>query len=352
MMVLSRRSFLQSSAATAAAAAVVPSGIRRVSAGPQSQSAGAARIVINPAIDNAKVVSCFDAGMTRASAEKAVRFTDQNDAIVADRAEANMDLMAKRLAGKNDSRAAWATIFQKPASKAWGQVKVAIKVNCINLTMMPHVPLVGKACKELIGLGVPAANITLYDACHNASGDKKYSAYVGKGLPSGVIVSNTTKDGHEVKVGSEAMKCTRVVTDCDILVNCAINKGHSQVDKGGFTLTMKNHTGTMKYGCPSLTQMIDQNKSEAIVGGTPPRQQLCIVDCLWSAIAGPFEKHSHLTNRIVMGTFGPLVDIAVAKNIREKVMGATHNAAAISTILASFGYSQGDIQWHEISPRG
>jgi hypothetical protein len=148
------------------------------------------------------------------------------------------------------------------------------------------------------------------------------------------------------------MKCTQVVTDSDILVNCAINKGHSQVDKGGFTLTMKNHTGTMKYGCPSLAQMIEQNKSDAIVGGTPPRQQLCIVDCLWSAVAGPFDKHSHLTNRIVMGTFGPLVDIAVAKNIREKVMGATHNAAAIGTILASFGYSQSDIQWHELSAHG
>lgn len=349
IMALSRRSFLQSSVAGVAATTLVslPVGKSYAETGASSWTNGNQ---VNPEIDNTRVVSFFDETMiTTATADT---FATRTTGVDSDKIERNIDAMALQLAKKSSPHAAWAVIFQKPAAKEWNQTKVAIKVNCIYSNMMPNVAIVGKVCKVLIERGVPAGNITIYDSCHNASGNEKYTGQVGKGIPEGVIVSTLTGDGEQIAVGSGTLQCTSVVTGCDILVNCAINKGHSQTDKGGFTLTMKNHTGTMKYSCPTLQEMINENRCDTILGGTPPRQQLCIVDCLWSAKEGPFENASHLTHRIVMGTFGPVVDIAVAKKIREPIMSATHNAAAMSTILSSFGYTEADIQWEEHTPAG
>ncbi|MBN1578308.1 MAG: DUF362 domain-containing protein [Chitinispirillaceae bacterium] len=344
-MAINRRSFLQKS--VAGAAAITAGGVKfsNVFSAPAAWTDG---MQINPAIDNKKVVCCYDTGMLNSDIEDVSTFRLQNNAVITSKVESNMDVMAKTLADKSDAAAAWATIFRKPDSKEWGEVKVAIKVNCIYTMIMPRIAIVGKVCQELIRLGVASANITVYDACSGATGNGKYTPYIGNGLPTGVVVSNGTQKV-SVTVGSGQQSCTTVVTQCDILVNCAVNKGHGQ-GRGGFTLTMKNHTGTMKFSCPSnLTEMIDQNKSDAILGGSPVRQQLCIVDSLWAAVQGPGSAPTHTPCRIVMGTFGPMVDIAVARQIRENIMNAPHNTTAITSILSGFGYSESDINWSEFT---
>jgi hypothetical protein len=145
--------------------------------------------------------------------------------------------------------------------------------------------------------------------------------------------------------------------ESDILVNIAVNKGHDQPDKGAFTLCMKNHTGTFikstgfMQNCPTLQEMIDEHKSEAVVGnGDPVRQQLCIVDSLWAAVKGPGTPADCIPARIAMGTFGPAVDILVTREIREKIMGARHTESAISTIQSSFDFSEEDLEWVEVPP--
>lgn len=347
-MGINRRSFLQKSATGSVALTVAGSaGVKNIIAAPRKSMAWTDGMRINPNIDNRKVVCCYDEKMVNVE-DNAGTFARQNSAVDTAVLETDMDKMAMRLSGATDSPTAWATIFRKPENKAWGAVKAAIKINGINVRNMPRVAVVGKVCKELIVLGVEAENITVYDACHGASGDNKYTPYIGNGLPAGIVVSNGDRNG-TVEVGTTTQKCTTVVSEADILVNCAVNKGHGD-SKGGFTLTMKNHTGTMKFSCPSATEMINQNKSDLILGGSPVRQQLCIVDTLWASVPGPSGSVTHIPCRIVMGTLGALVDVAVARKIREPVMNATHNDDVIRQFCSGFGYTEDDIQWDEFNP--
>jgi hypothetical protein len=55
---------------------------------------------------------------------------------------------------------------------------------------MPRITIVGKVCPELVALGVPTGNITVYDTCSGAAGSGKYTPYIGNGLPEGTVVSN------------------------------------------------------------------------------------------------------------------------------------------------------------------
>lgn len=346
-MTVNRRSFLKKSLTGSVALTVGCAGLDKVVSPDSMGTVWADNFQVNPSIDNKKVVCCHDASMIE-NVDDASTFQKQNNAVVTTRTENNMDTMAKRLTGKSSADQAWTAIFRKPESKAWGNVKVAVKVNGINSRIMPRIAIVGKVCKELGKLGVAAGNITVYDACSGAAGSGKYTPYIGDGLPEGTVVSNGDRSG-TVQIGDTRYECTTVVTRCDILVNCAVNKGHGST-YGGFTMTMKNHTGTMKFRCPSQRELIDENKSDLILGGSPVRQQLCIVDSLWAAVPGPGDPSTHIPGRIVMGTFSPLVDVAVARKIREPVMGASHSDSAIENILAAFGYAESDLEWDEFSP--
>ena len=353
----SRRCFLKSAGIGAAGLTVVGSGMHSVFAASKGNLAWSDGMQVNPEIDNRIVVCCHDPQMfiNEQQAGAADTFQKQNSVINTSRVEGNMDGMAIALSGKNSAQEAWATIFRKPSSKQWSEVKAAIKVNCIYTGIMPRIAIVGKVCKVLVQLGMNPANITIYDSCDGASGNGKYTPYTnGIDLPSEVVVSQERKNNNStspIPVGSSTLNCTNIVLNSDILINCAVNKGHSQEDKGGFTLSMKNHTGTLKFSCPNLQEMIDENKSDAILGGDPVRQQLCIVDSLWAAVRGPFDAPSHLPGRIAMGTFGPAVDISVARKIREEVMNArNHNNTAIQSILTSFSLTENELQWVDVPP--
>jgi hypothetical protein len=346
---VSRRSFLKKSAVTAAGISVVGLNVENAFS---SSSPWANKKAINPNIPNTKVVSCFDETMVtdKTNALLADTLLKQNNLLNTARVEFDLDELAKKLTSKTDAASAWNTIFQKAESKQWKDIKVAIKVNCIYERIMPRPAIVGKVCKELIRIGVTAANITIYDACHDASGDTKYTPFIGNGIPSGVKVQSGKGATSSISTDKGNLTCTSVVVNADILVNCAVNKGHSQTDKGGFTLSMKNHTGTMKFSCPSIDELIAENKCATIIGGEIPKQQLCIVDSLWGAKNGPFDPPSLVTCRISMGTFGPAVDIMVARNIREKLLKASHNESAISKILTGFGYTESEFTWEEFTP--
>jgi len=353
---ISRRSFLKSTGSGAAGLTILGTGINSVFSGQKKMSAWTNNMQINPEIKNTMVVCCHNPEFftDEAKATVANDFKKQNECINTSRVETDMDGMAVALSGKKDPKQAWATIFRKPSTKEWEQVKAALKVNCIYQPMMPKIAIVGKVCKELIRLGVKPENITIYDACHNAYGNGKYNSYVGSGIPDGVKVANqqaSSAQTTKITVGSNTLECSNIVLESDILVNCAVNKGHSFAQSAKFTLTMKNHTGSMKLKCPSdIEELINENKSDAILGGDPVRQQLCIVDSLWAAKTGPLDPATHLPARIIMGTFGPAVDIAVVRNVREKIMNASHDNDGIKTILTSFGLEEKNIEWIEVPP--
>jgi hypothetical protein len=262
-----------------------------------------------------------------------------------------MDELAKSLARKDDADDAWGTILRKPPSKSWNRVRAAIKVNCIHLQNMPRIAIVDKVCKELIRMGVPAASITIYDGRHNAGRGGAYAGYPGRGLPQGVVVSNrngslggtTQASIPQPRRGNFSCTADIATGAVDILVNCAVNKGHSS-SRGSCTLHMKNHYGTFDpqpgHSGDQFAYLIAINKSDAILGGDPPRQQLCILDSIWAMTHGPTGgPPNRAPHRILMGTFGPAVDYLTAKKVREAEMGANHSPY-LDRFLTSFGYTE------------
>jgi hypothetical protein len=314
------------------------------------------RMAVNPAIDNLRVVCGMNPAMVKgdpASWEMAA----QNEPVDGAQVDRTLDAMAVRLSGKADAAEAWKTIFRKPEAKGWPSVIAAIKVNCIGKNH-PRVAVVNKICVELNKLGVDFKNVYIYDGCHNAG--PLYSPFVGIGLPAGVVVSDKDKAmGGTVKIAIPDKKngsfhCTKMIADgtVDILVNIAMNKSHDS-KLGETTLTLKNHAGTFEpkhihFG-GGLDYILAFSKSNALWGGSPVRQQLCIVDSIWgSKKGGPFVIPDTRLDRLVMGTFSGAVDYLTAKKIREPLMGVTHGP--IDRFLTDFGYTENEkFEWETVT---
>jgi hypothetical protein len=298
---------------------------------------------VNPDIDNLSVVCGINAAMVKAD-PSSWEMEGQNIAVDAAQVEKTLDAMAMAIASSSAADAAWTRIFRKPTQKEWATVKAAIKVNCIAINH-PRIAVVNKICLELLRLGIPAENIIIYDGCHNAA--QFYSTSIGKGLPSGVQVSDKYSAlGGTMKTPIPAPKkgeysCAKALVDgsIDLLINIAVNKGHNQ-GFGGTTLTMKNHAGTFDpkplHIGGGMDYLIAFNKSDAIRGKDSARQQLCIIDSLWGAQNGPGGPPDKRLDRLVMGTFSPAIDYLTAKKIREPELKATHSH--IERFITEFGY--------------
>ncbi len=329
-------------------------------------TAWTSRQAINPAIDNMKVVCCYDTAMLKPNATT-TNFSSQNNAVNASTVYANLDEMARQLTAKPNqpllsASDAWKAIFR--SSKAWTDTKVAIKVNAVCLSNMPRIAVVAKLCNVLSGFGVQGKNIIVYDGCNDASGNAKYTPYfsltdstkinaqvsVQNSLLGGL--SSVTIDGWP---GSFTCTSDLVNGNVDILINLAANKGHDRAANGYFTLCMKNHYGS--FNPPSgmhdnTVPFISINKHDAILGGTPTRQQLCIIDSLLGSIYHYPDTPPDVPPpcRLIMGTFAPAVDYLCCKKVREPIMNAVHNETVVDSLLSYFGYTSSEAQWQEFTP--
>jgi hypothetical protein len=311
-----------------------------------------------------------------------VTMAGQNSVVNASLVASNLDQMAMQLAQKSTATEAWATIFR--SSKPWANTKVAIKTNAIqgNNGNHPRVAIVKKICDVFIDqLGVPVANIILYDANSDASSCystyssltdatkiratvSKYAQSLGGMVP--VTIAGATKS-----ISAPADLVNGVI---DVLVNICVLKVHSgpgtSYGFGGFSLCSKGHLGTFinqgtdaspsSTGLHVLEAIFNINKHAAILGGNPVRQQLCIVDALL-ANGGNSATWSVRTDRIVMGTFAPMVDYHAASKLllNSTIMaagpmpagGVPQAALLLPQYLTSFGYSTADAQqWVECTP--
>jgi hypothetical protein len=143
---------------------------------------------------------------------------------------------------------------------------------------------------------------------------------------------------------------------------------------------MKNHFGTFTDGTkpqwsnnlhvpndgatppPPPLALFEINKHSAILGGSPVRQQICIVDALFSnGSSGPGGGFDNRTDRLVMGTFAPIVDYFSVKNIllnttvmassAMPALGVTNAATIVPLFLTSFGYAVDTVgSWIEYDP--
>jgi hypothetical protein len=356
-----RRGFLKMTAGGVAGLSLI--NVDKAFAAP---SAWVPKMAINPDIDNMKVICCYDTTMLTGATM--TNFTSQNNAVNANKVYANLDEMVCRLAASTSLPAptpdqAWKKIFR--SSKAWTDTKVAIKVNGVNLYCMPRIAIIAKLCKVLGGFGVQGKNIIIYDGCNDASGSSKYTPYCS--------LTDTTKINAAVSVGNSLLgnrtpvtidgwtngsfTCTADIAlgNVDILINCAVNKGHDRAANGYFTLCMKNHYGTFDPPTnmhDNIVPFISINKHDAIVGGNPVRQQLCIIDSLTGSIAHNPGAAPDVPppNRLIMGTFAPAVDYLCVTKVREPIMKAVQNDTVVNSLMSYFGYTSTDPQWIEFTP--
>lgn len=359
----SRRDFIKLSAAGVASGVVASNTVANSLTSSDSEKRVTFRqtpIPVNPEIDDLRVVFVHDENMVSASCQH-ISFSGmsgQNSVVNEILVKSHMDKMAVALAEKGDSATAWAKIFRKPENKSWSEVTAAIKINAIGVNH-PRLAIVGKVCEELINLGVPASSIVIYDA-HPSYGkaENLYSQYVGSELPSGVIISDggTSPNVNVPDLGSTD-KCTDILVNSsgtpikDILVNIAVSKGHGS-SNGGVTLTMKNHIGSFMYYCPyrDFNRFIKMNQHDAILGGDEPngipaRQQLNIIDALWSSkSSSPSASPNTDTDRIVMGTSSPILDYLHCKHVMEPVVGQGVNWNLVNRFATDFGYNMSDVE--------
>ena len=92
---------------------------------------------------------------------------EQNTKVDETEIEKSLDAMAAALAQKENPTEAWKLIFQKP-DKPWSNVKAAVKFNEVG-TNKPRVAVLNKLCTELIGLGIPAGNVTIYGGANTGA---------------------------------------------------------------------------------------------------------------------------------------------------------------------------------------
>jgi len=345
-----RRNFLKMTVAGAAGLALVK--VNKVLAAPAAWATGMA---INPTISNTRVVACYDTKMFN-STPTSMTFAPENAAVNAARVQANMDAMAISLSQKTKAADAWSAIFQKPAAKTWAQVKVAIKVNTIEPKNMARVAVIQKFCTIFSGLGVLPSNIIIYDGNTTyAAGISNYTPYFSLTDTSkiqAVVSSYNSAMGGTVNAtipGGTSAACSAYVANgtIDILVNIANNKGHTMM--GGATLSMKNHFGTFAPNHDN-NYVFNINKSDAILGGTPPRQQLCFIDSLIANKVSNQGTPESIPCYLIMGVFGPIVDYLTVKNIREAIMGCTHTESVIDSYVTTFGYATTDPVWVLVPP--
>ena len=354
----SRRDFLKTTTISTAGLAVGSSFANYTKAEPRGWTEAKS---IHPSIDNLRVVVAHDSAMVNTNCIDFSGFSmeKQNSYANTDKIQENMDKMAIALAeDQSTADLAWKKIFIKPAAKSWNEVTVAIKINAIG-SNHPRVAVIDKLCSELINCGVLAENITIFDAGRTAT--SLYNSFVGNGIPSNVKVSNGSSNVNVPTTGTNTITCTdilaksvngAIVYQKDILINVAVCKGHSQSKNGGFTLTLKNHIGTVNINkCPSAEKLIEINQCEAILGNFEsgePRQCLCIVDALWSATNGPGGNPNVDTYRLVMGTHSPIVDYLTVKRIREPILDKPAVSGKLETILSGYGYDINDSEINDL----
>jgi hypothetical protein len=314
---------------------------------------------INPNIDNLRVVACVDPAMAKGGKLSGTSVSAQDAQIDSARVQANMDAMAMALAQKCTPDEAWKTIFR--SGKDWASTVVALKVNPGSAQVTTHLAVLRKFSSLFTGWGVKPQNFILFDMNSNAyTMFNSFFSTTDQSKILGVVSApagqaNDLMGGYKDSqlVDGQAWQVAGKLADgtVDILIDLGNSKGHTAL--GGATMCMKNHYGTFKPNTshPDLDNNIfKMNKSDAIIGGDPVRQQLCFIDTIVDNNTDTFSPPTKQPNYLVMGTFAPAVDYLTLKKVREGVNGYTHQAAAVDKYMTSFGYKTSDPQWIVVAP--
>ena len=311
-------------------------------------------------VDGLRAVGVHDPDMVDGRKVRS-SWKEQEQMIRRGRVEENLDRMACALTGEDEPGRAWRGVFLKPPGKPWSDVVVAIKTNQ-NGAQHGHSAVLGKVCRVLTDIrGVRGDNIHLYDACH---GKDMPQVTPYSGLPEGVHLESRW-GGYNTPVpvpppwrdGKAELKCLDPLArgDVDILVNLNVSRG-TLFRYGNYSQATKNHLGTFNP-LPSHEDdgggdyLVSVNRASAVLGDVDeetgevlfPRQQLAIIDALWSSEQGPMVIPSAQSERLFMGTFPPALDYQVATEFRRDQMGWRINQEVTDRLLSDYGFRPSDL---------
>ncbi len=190
-----------------------------------------------------------------------------------------LDAAITRLTGLSDANTAWQALFD-PGER------IALKVNTAGSSVWTHIPLVTAITDRLQSIGVPAAQITVYDRTN--------MELVGAGFKinrdgPGVRCYGTS-DSYSGKftVAGQATRLSDILMQADALINVPLLKQHGL---SGFTFALKNHYGTINnpmdfhYGQPF-------RRGLAEISTLPPikdKTRLIIGDALTSVLGDNWD---------------------------------------------------------------
>jgi uncharacterized protein (DUF362 family) len=157
-----------------------------------------------------------------------------------------------KLTGLNDAREAWAALF-KPGER------IAIKVNTFsNSLIWTHMPLVKEVTDCLQEAGIPAEQITIFDAQAFELTTAGYTINLdGPGIRCTHVYGNSSKQDSEVL--GKKINLANVLKDCHALINMPVLKSHMLA---GITFAMKNHYGS--FPSPSTLHSNDMREIAAL----------------------------------------------------------------------------------------
>jgi hypothetical protein len=143
-----------------------------------------------------------------------------------------LDASVTKLTGLNDTRKAWAVLFDPDE-------RIAIKVSTIRTSdYWTHVPLVMAVTECLQDVGVPPEQIVIFDRSNN---ELRAAGYTINQDEPGVRCYETTDYVAGWTLLDTDIRLSDILLNCDALINMPILKNHSH---SGFTFAMKNHFGT------------------------------------------------------------------------------------------------------------
>jgi hypothetical protein len=258
--------------------------------------------------------------------------------------------MAMALAQTSTPEEGWAKILRKPANKAWSDVIVGVKAVGMKYT-------VTKLEKVLANLGVNVAENCYYfdgySCLYFMPDTMNHSCEAGQGTylegePRDKLPGITDAPVPYPAGSTSYWPCIADVANgtMDIMITLQRAESH-QLTFGGMSSACKVHYGTFlgaSIGAPlhggaghdGTTGMTALLKSEALIGGTPPRQQLVIMDYVNS-------DTGHQPCKLLMGTFAPIVDYLTIMKIRIPECGQNPIMSIVNRYYEDFGYTADDV---------
>jgi uncharacterized protein (DUF362 family) len=236
-------------------------------------AAGVAGLLLTGGIDAQDEKIALKGLVARGHSDKVV---DSDYKIQSEIVQQLVDGCLRRVTGAKTTQSAWKSLFGP-------KDRVSIKVNCIagrNLSTRPEV--VGAIVGGLRSAGVPDENIVVWD---RTSRELINAGFQINTESPGCRCYGTDQGGGYVSVpksGTVDCKLSKILTDCDKLINVPILKDH---DGPGVTIAHKNHYGSVDnpgrlHGYdPALT---DLNAMPEIKDKT----SLIVVDAIYGCFDG------------------------------------------------------------------